>query len=303
MQIDQLLDETDMIDNLLRSQLKQIQQLRKEAQEAISESGSIVNQFNSAQKSFCERLEKKKYERLGNEVFLKGVMIKDLQRKQDQIDYKNTKDVWAALAAKAKQEQGEEASLPQFDESQLKKLRENYQRKYQRADRKRKTGGRYELGQSSLSVSEVQSVAEDEAASQPAGHSRPAANTISQAITLNEIKVQKCEPIELATRQLNEAQPLTHQNSEPKTHLPQAARTSQDRSHRSKGAPETQTCESLNNHEKVRRIEEEQASRRSSPVATRFQTDLMPSRKRKVLLQIDLIDMSTKNTQHQSDPP
>ena len=57
----------------IKNQLLQIQKIRKETQDAINSSKSVVNDYEVAQENYRLKMEAKKYAHLGNENFAKGV--------------------------------------------------------------------------------------------------------------------------------------------------------------------------------------------------------------------------------------
>ena len=67
--IQKLLEESDMVDMHLKSQLYQIQEIRKQTKEAISDSEFVIEQFNSAQKAYIDNIQERKQACLGNESF------------------------------------------------------------------------------------------------------------------------------------------------------------------------------------------------------------------------------------------
>ena len=67
--IQRLLEESDMVDMHLKSQLYQIREIRKQTKEAISDSENVIEQFNSAQKAYVDKIQERKQACLGNESF------------------------------------------------------------------------------------------------------------------------------------------------------------------------------------------------------------------------------------------
>jgi len=92
----------------------------------ISNSESVVNAFNSAQKEFQDRVESKRFEHLGNENFMKGLIIKDMKRKRESLDVgKKGADLWKNLKQKMKEVQvlneKDPQVLAQISEDRLRK--------------------------------------------------------------------------------------------------------------------------------------------------------------------------------------
>lgn len=65
-----LIEESMKVDDQIRSQIQKIQEIRKQTQDAINTSASVVNAYNYAQDSFREHIEAKRYAHLGNENFV-----------------------------------------------------------------------------------------------------------------------------------------------------------------------------------------------------------------------------------------
>lgn len=65
-----LIEESMKVDDMIRTQIQKIQEIRRETQEAINSSALVVNTFNDAQESYREHIEAKKYAHLGNENFV-----------------------------------------------------------------------------------------------------------------------------------------------------------------------------------------------------------------------------------------
>lgn len=88
--MDRLLNESDLLDSRLKMQLQYIQEIRRDTLDAISNSEQVINKYDSAHKEFNEKMENKKYEHLGNEKFMKGVIKKDVERRRESESSKNT---------------------------------------------------------------------------------------------------------------------------------------------------------------------------------------------------------------------
>ena len=54
----------------IQNQIKQIQELRKQTQECLQSSASVVQTYNLAEETYREHIEAKKYSHLGNENFV-----------------------------------------------------------------------------------------------------------------------------------------------------------------------------------------------------------------------------------------
>ena len=89
--MEKLLNESDLLDTRLKNQISYVQKVRQCTIDAISDSESVVNTYQSAQSQFKLKIENKKVENMGNNNFIKGVIRNDAQRKRDSIDM--SKDV------------------------------------------------------------------------------------------------------------------------------------------------------------------------------------------------------------------
>lgn len=75
--VDRILNDSVELDSQLNSQLKRIKEVQKDTLDALSNSEGVFNQYNSAQKSFRDRLEVKKYEHLGYDSFSRDIIEKN----------------------------------------------------------------------------------------------------------------------------------------------------------------------------------------------------------------------------------
>lgn len=67
---ERLIEESRQIDQMIKSQIEKIQEIRNQTKEAIMSSANVVNTYNIAQESYREHIEAKKFAHLGNENFV-----------------------------------------------------------------------------------------------------------------------------------------------------------------------------------------------------------------------------------------